>query len=143
MKYFTSRIRKPEDSRLRQGTYLDAIAARADVDIIEGKYDDRPNRCPDCGHRWSKAKEKMTDVQLALALVVDAIDDDYDTAFLLCADADLVPAVTMAQERFARRCSLSPRLVDTRMTWRPRALQPPTATIVAQPESTPRPGGRG
>jgi hypothetical protein len=71
--------------------------------VIEGKYDDRPKRCPSCGHRWAQAKEKMTDVQLAMSLVMDAVDDRYDTAFLLCADADLVPAVVMAQERFAKK----------------------------------------
>lgn len=99
VKYFTSRVRKPEDSRLRQSTYLDALDARGGLETIEGKYEERPVRCPSCQHKWPKPKEKMTDVQLAVALVVDAEDDEFDVAFLLAADADLVPAVRTVRQR--------------------------------------------
>jgi uncharacterized LabA/DUF88 family protein len=99
VKYFTSRVRKPEASRLRQSIYLDALAARGGIQVIEGKYESRPVKCPACDHRWPKPKEKMTDVALAIALVLDAEDDAYDVAFLLAADADLIPAVRTVHER--------------------------------------------
>jgi hypothetical protein len=53
-------------------------------------YDPRTNRC---GGKITKRQEKMTDVNLAIDLVVDAIDDRYDTAIVISGDMDLLPAV--------------------------------------------------
>lgn len=110
VKYFTSRVTKPADSRKRQITYLEALSARGGVEIIEGKYEVRPHRCPSCGHKWPGPKEKMTDVHIATAMVLDALDDKFDTALLIAADADLVPAVRIVEERFDKRVVIiSPR----------------------------------
>ena len=38
-------------------------------------------------------EEKETDVNIAVALVEDAVQDRYDTALLLSADSDLCPAI--------------------------------------------------
>lgn len=106
VKYFTSRVAKPAGSRLRQGVYLDALAAHGGVDIVEGKHEARPVRCPGCGDRWEKPKEKMTDVALATTLVLDASDDLFDTALLVCADSDQIPAVDAVRSRYGKRVIL-------------------------------------
>lgn len=80
VKYFTSRVRKPPGSRVRQGRYLDALAAHGGVTIIEGFFEHRPTRCEACEHKWDRPKEKMTDVNIATALLMDALDDRYDAA---------------------------------------------------------------
>jgi hypothetical protein len=61
--YFTARTRDEPDAERRQAVYLDALAGY----------------CPK--------------VNIAVALVEDAILDTYDTALLITADSDLCPAV--------------------------------------------------
>ena len=109
VKYFTSRISGPDDSRKRQSTYLDALAARGGLTIIEGRIERRPVKCPACDHRWRRPEEKKTDVAIATNLVADAHRDLIDTAMLLCADADLVPAVQEVRSIGKRVIVISPR----------------------------------
>jgi uncharacterized LabA/DUF88 family protein len=49
--------------------------------------------CRFCGYRWIGYEEKETDVSIAVTLVEDAVQDSYDTAFLISGDSDLRPAV--------------------------------------------------
>ncbi len=42
--------------------------------------------------------EKAVDVQLAVDMLVMAMRDEYDAAYLLSADGDFTPAVTAARE---------------------------------------------
>jgi uncharacterized LabA/DUF88 family protein len=56
--------------------------------------------CFRCGHLWFDAKEKMTDVNIATHLLVDAYQDKYDMAMLLSGDSDLVPPIKAVHENF-------------------------------------------
>jgi uncharacterized LabA/DUF88 family protein len=109
VKYFTSRVASPAASRARQSTYLDALAAHGGIEIIEGAYRQRPMRCSKCGHEWKRPTEKMTDVHVATQLVAGAFKNEYDLALLLCADADLVPAVRLVRAEGKRVFVISPR----------------------------------
>lgn len=109
VKYFTSRVTKPQESRKRQSTYLDALEATGGLEIVEGVYQHRPMRCPACGHGWKRPTEKMTDVNIATHLATDALRDVIDVAFLVCADADLIPAVRVAKEEGKSVVVISPR----------------------------------
>lgn len=52
----------------------------------------------------------MTDVNIATTMVLDSLDDRFDTALLVAADADLVPAVRIVEDRFNKRVIVvSPR----------------------------------
>lgn len=51
----------------------------------------------------------MTDVNIATHLVADAIRDTIDIAVLLCADADLIPAVRLAKGEGKVIIIVSPR----------------------------------
>ncbi len=105
-KYFTARISgaKPTDrpdyaaernaKRKRQATYLDALKALGeDLQIIEGHFLNRDQRCFKCGATWADAEEKMTDVNIATSMLVDAFANRFDTAVLISGDSDLVPPV--------------------------------------------------
>lgn len=109
VKYFTSRASRPADSQKRQSTYLDALVARGGLEIVEGAHQLRPMRCPDCGHSWKRPTEKMTDVNIATHLVTDALRDLVDVVFLVCADADLIPAVRVLKEANKHVIVVSPR----------------------------------
>jgi hypothetical protein len=48
-----------------------------------------------------KTEEKGSDVNLASYLLLDAFDQDFDTALIISNDSDLVFAVAQVRERFA------------------------------------------
>lgn len=99
-KYFTARISGPPDKKIRQEAYLDALKTVDSLSIFEGKYMPRIFTCPGCRQTTSAPNEKMTDVNIATEVLVDAFDDSFDTAFLISGDSDLVPAVRHVLRRF-------------------------------------------
>lgn len=101
-KYFTSRIAGPDQKRKRQEAYLDALQAKSggSMRIEYGKYITDTRQCRQCGVRDSVPSEKMTDVNIAVALLSDAYQDHYESALLITADSDLVPAVRAVRTLF-------------------------------------------
>lgn len=100
--YFTTRIRSrpgDEEARRRQGTYLDALATRPGVRLHYGHYLSRTRRCPRCGAAWQTFEEKMTDVNIAVALLEDAQANAFDTAILVSGDSDLTRPVQAVRTR--------------------------------------------
>jgi NYN domain len=92
--YFTARVKNDPDAALRQSTYLDALSAYCrHVYRVEGRFQQKPRVCNSCGASWIEYEEKETDVNIATALIEDAVEDRYDTAILVSGDSDLRPAV--------------------------------------------------
>lgn len=92
--YFTARVRDKPDSRQRQADYLDALSAHSPlVTTIDGRFQAKDRRCRGCGDSWVVFEEKETDVNIAIAMLEDAVLDRYDTALLVSADSDLCPAI--------------------------------------------------
>lgn len=92
--YFTARVRHSPSSEARQSNYLDALCGHAPlVVVVDGRFRERPRQCLSCGSRWITYEEKETDVNIASALIEDAVRDRYDVALIVSADADLCPAV--------------------------------------------------
>lgn len=101
--YYTSRLKKPADKVIRQSTYLDALESLPDLKIMYGMLQERPRLCRTCNSEVWLPVEKMTDVNIAIDLLVDAIDDRFDVALLISADTDLVGAVRMVRQRFPHK----------------------------------------
>jgi len=94
VRYFTARVRDKPTSELNQLTYLSALTARTTIlEIIEGRFQQRTVRCRSCGAEHRSHEEKESDVNLAVAMVHDALVGRFDTALLISADADHGPAV--------------------------------------------------
>ena len=95
-KYFTSRVsstlRDPNKST-RQHTYLEALGTLANVDIFYGHYLEKTVECFTCGAKWRLSEEKMTDVNIAVEMMVDAFRDRWDTALLISGDSDLTAPI--------------------------------------------------
>jgi len=92
--YFTARVRNDPEGQRRQSDYLDALASYSSrVTVVDGRFQEKPRRCQDCGAAWTVYEEKETDVNIAAALIEDAVLDRYDTALLISADSDLCPAI--------------------------------------------------
>jgi len=70
------------------------------VQIFYGNYQDGTQECKRCGHQWRTAKEKMTDVNIATAIIVDAFKDEYDMAMLISGDSDLTPPIREVHKHF-------------------------------------------
>lgn len=99
-KYFTARISQPPDKVRRQNTYLEAIQTLHDVSIQFGHYLTSPRSCRNCGSTFDLAQEKMTDVNIAVAMLEDAFKDAFDTAMLISADSDLIAPLTAVRRLF-------------------------------------------
>jgi uncharacterized LabA/DUF88 family protein len=99
VKYFTSRVSNNPPKEKRQSTYLSAIQT-TNTAIIYGHYKSKPKSCFSCHHTWNDNEEKMTDVNIAVHMLTDAMDDLYDAAILISGDSDLVPPIRAVHEKF-------------------------------------------
>lgn len=99
VKYYTSRVSNNPDKQKRQSTYIDALES-TNTKIFYGNYQDGSEECRRCGHIWRTAKEKMTDVNIATAIIVDAYKDEYDMAMLISGDSDLTPPIKAVHSLF-------------------------------------------
>lgn len=102
VKYFTSRVNNNPDKQKRQSLYIDALDSIG-VKIIYGNYQDGNVTCLRCGHIWKSAKEKMTDVNIATAIIVDAYKNEYDMAMLIFGDTDLIPPIREVHSIFKNK----------------------------------------
>lgn len=102
VKYFTSRVSNSPDKQKRQSTYIDALESIG-VEVFYGNYQDGTQECNRCGNIWRTAKEKMTDVNIATAIIVDAFKDEYDMAMLISGDSDLTPPIKEVHSLFGSK----------------------------------------
>ena len=95
-KYFSSRIVDPPDKKKRQSTYLEALEAHCgpSLRMYFGHSRTDPWRCDRCGSEREVPSEKKTDVNIAVEVMTDAFQDRFDTAMIVSADSDLLPAVS-------------------------------------------------
>lgn len=102
-KYFTSRVASiPDDPQKhkRQTIYLEALGTLAHFRIFFGHYLAKEIHCKNCGSFWTTHEEKMTDVNISVELMVDAFQDNFDTAFLISGDSDLVHSIETVHRIF-------------------------------------------
>ena len=111
-KFFTSRLtplsKTGEEKAARQTTYLEALEANAhsrkiDFSIIYGQFQFAEFECPKCGRKTRIPKEKMTDVNIATELLVDAFYDKFLVAILISGDSDLTSPIVYIKEGFSEK----------------------------------------
>lgn len=102
VKYFTARVANNPDKQKRQTNYLEALY-ESGVSIFYGQYQMNSIECRRCGHVWPDANEKMTDVNIATHLLIDAYKDRYDMAMLISGDSDLVPPIKAVHDNFPKK----------------------------------------
>ena len=99
-KYFTTRVSDPPDKQRRQATFIEALETLSDFKIFYGHYQLNPRVCRRCGFPDNVPNEKMTDVNIAVELLTDAFQDQFDTALLVSADSDLTAPVAAVKRLF-------------------------------------------
>lgn len=102
-KLFTARISSPEDKRLRQHSYLEVLAMRGGIDIIFGNYRETSYNCSGCQRPNFLPNEKQTDVNIAVQMMTDAYEDNFDLALLVGGDSDLVPPIKAIKTIFPKK----------------------------------------
>lgn len=102
-KYFTARVAGPPAKEKRQSTYIEALETLSEFQIFYGKYQLNPRQCSHCGFQDEVPNEKMTDVNIAVEILKDAYQDEFDVALLISADSDLVPPVKTVRELFPNK----------------------------------------
>ncbi len=104
--YFTARIRSTGGNAAsvrRQSTYLDALATFSPFTMHEGHFLVKTAKCHACGTTRTTYEEKMSDVNLAVQLVLDAEDGNFDTAIIVSGDSDLTTPVRRVLGRFPHK----------------------------------------
>jgi len=107
VRYFTTKmIGGSKSRRQRQELHLHAMRTVAKAEIICGEQVRRDLTCPDCKTAIrcrcgceQRYTEKQTDVNIALRILEDAIYEDFDRAYLVSADTDLIPALLAGLRR--------------------------------------------
>lgn len=102
-KYFTARISGNPEKERRQSVFLDAIGTLPDTRIYYGHFLPKQHTCRDCGTPWNTYEEKMTDVNIAVELMLDAHADEFDTAMIISGDSDLTAPIKAVRSSFASK----------------------------------------
>ena len=91
--YFTAFARwKPSQVIYRHKQYIKALRT-VGIETIYGRFMKKYSKCHICNKEFLTHEEKQTDVNIALKLLGDAIEDRYDKALIISADSDLLPAI--------------------------------------------------
>ena len=72
----------------------------SDLQIFYGQYQSNPWTCHSCSATTDVFKEKMTDVNIAVELLTDAFQDNFDVALIVSADSDLKGPIQKTKELF-------------------------------------------
>ena len=97
-KYFTAITKRTDQGgRNRQEAWLDACRAYKDrglkLDHNGFFFLERILKCDSCGVGISKWREKRTDVNLAVSMMKDFYENEFDLSILISSDSDFIAAV--------------------------------------------------
>lgn len=100
VKYFTSRIFGDPNKVDRQSAFLDALGTLDDFEIFYGNYQPSEITCASCNYVNVVHGEKETDVNIAVQLLQDAHEDNFDVAILVTGDSDQTPPIKTVRKLF-------------------------------------------
>ena len=102
VKYYMAFATWLPDAYARHREYVTALRVSG-VEVYLSEFRDRPSECYRCGHRWIGHEEKRTDVQMAVDIVGDCLEDQFDLALVITADSDLSPAIARVRASPGKR----------------------------------------
>ncbi len=100
--YFTAETKVSEDKRKRQKLYLEVLR-HMHVSVVLGEFKKASRKCRSCGEWYKEWNEKLTDVNIASALISKAFTQEYDKAVIVCADYDITPAARTVKQFFPEK----------------------------------------
>ncbi|HUV64056.1 MAG TPA: NYN domain-containing protein, partial [Sedimentisphaerales bacterium] len=81
----------------RHERYIKALRS-VGVETIRGRFMKKHIKCHLCGRPFLTHEEKQSDVNIALRMLADAMEDMYDKALIISADSDLLPVIKSIQQ---------------------------------------------
>ena len=100
--FFTAFYPGSQERRLKHQNYLRALELNEVVPIL-GEFKRKEKYCSHCKKSYPGYEEKQTDVNIAIELFRQAVNDQYDTAFILSGDSDLIPAIKAVKNTFPNK----------------------------------------
>ncbi len=70
------------------------------VEVVLGRFKYKDCKCKKCYASYTQPVEKQTDVNIAVNLIKYAVKDEFDTAYIVSGDTDLIPAIKSFKELF-------------------------------------------
>lgn len=120
IKYYTADVsNRPPDNKQgdRQKIYLKALAQLQRVEIVKGHFLGpkvvRMPLCDDLGNYQGKTvtvlktEEKGSDVNLAVDLLFDCVQNNYECAIIISNDSDLLSPIKLAREIYGKKIGLA------------------------------------
>lgn len=99
IKYFTAYKLWQQEANKRHQLYVRVLESKG-IEVFPGKFKDKDIHCKICGREFTIPEEKQTDVNIALTLMMDAMQDNFDVAFLVSGDTDLLPVIKCLRQHF-------------------------------------------
>ena len=100
VKYFSAyAYHRKHGEAQRHRQYVKALRFYG-VTPIMGRFKPKDCDCKRCGRVWITHEEKESDVNIGIHMMDGAHRKEFDKAFLISADSDLVPVVRMIRDRF-------------------------------------------
>ena len=100
--YYSAYATWMPEAHFRHRQYTNALRC-FNVSVHISEFRERPQECHQCGNRWLSHEEKQTDVRMAVDIVSDCLEDQFDVAIVVTADSDLGPAVAKIRSRSGKR----------------------------------------
>jgi uncharacterized LabA/DUF88 family protein len=99
VRYYSAPLLGNPEAERAQKRYFAALRA-SKVEVILGRFQQKTIHCEHCGQSIPSFEEKMTDVNIAVAMLTDAFEDGFDTALVVSGDSDLTTPIRQVRERF-------------------------------------------
>jgi hypothetical protein len=102
IRYFTAIVDEREQisrKRDRQKRFHKALSSLPKVEVVLGFFQDRERKCQaSCKEKYKEPEEKKTDVNIAVAMIHDAIAGSADSMVVVSGDSDIQPAVAWVRQ---------------------------------------------
>lgn len=108
IKFCTARVSASDfdlDKPVRQDIYFRALSTLKKLEFIWGKYKSKPVRIQvtkDVKIQGKTFEEKGTDVNVAVHMVHDAYENNYDVAVLVSNDSDVAEALRIVKDKLGK-----------------------------------------
>lgn len=99
IKYFSAYAYWLSNKQQRHEHYIRALQSTG-IEIIMGKFKVKERFCLNCYRLYLSHEEKRTDVNMAIHLLLDAMNNKCDTFVIVSGDSDLIPAVQATKLHF-------------------------------------------
>jgi uncharacterized LabA/DUF88 family protein len=102
--YFTASPLNQDKSN-RQGAFLNAnkLLNGDKFEVVRGKYLKKMIQCPNCNYAISRPEEKKTDVNVAVRIIRDCVEDKTDVIVLVSGDSDMLPPIEFIQQKYPQK----------------------------------------